>query len=121
MAIRLCKPHSSCLALLQIKPRLLTAQGQSDLQLTYTGSVSLGALLVTLNDHCQLVCTGDGPGHSEEEVESLRKQLAEALAGEEKHRSEAKTAHRQTDSAVAQLRAMQEQLDGLEVRPIPIS
>lgn len=51
----------------------------------------------------------------EEEIESLKRQLADAQAREEQHRSEVQIAHSQTDSAVAQLRGMQERLDALEV------
>ncbi len=48
-------------------------------------------------------------------MESLKRQLADARAGEDKQRAEVQVAHRQTDSAVAQLRGMQERLDALEV------
>lgn len=61
------------------------------------------------------VCTGDGAAQLEEELESLKRQLVDARAGEQKQRAEAQVAHRQTDSAVAQLRGMQERLDSLEV------
>ena len=63
------------------------------------------------------VCAGEAIGNAQlqEELESLRRQLAEALAREGGQKREAQTAHRQTDSAVAQLRTMQERLDGLEV------
>ena len=47
-------------------------------------------------------------------MESLKRQLADARAGEDKQRAEVQVAHRQTD-AVAQLRGMQERLDALEV------
>ena len=47
-------------------------------------------------------------------MESLKRQLADARAGEDKQRAELQVAHRQTD-AVAQLRGMQERLDALEV------
>lgn len=63
------------------------------------------------------VCAGDAVENAQlqEELESLRRQLAEALAREGGQKREAQTAHSQTDSAVAQLRTMQERLDGLEV------
>lgn len=62
-------------------------------------------------------CAGDKSESAQlqEELESLRGQLAEALAHEQEQKREAQTAHRQTDSAVAQLRTMQERLDSLEV------
>ena len=62
-------------------------------------------------------CAGDKSESAQlqEELESLRRQLAEALAREQEQDREAQTAHRQTDSAVAQLRTMQERLDSLEV------
>jgi regulator of replication initiation timing len=62
-------------------------------------------------------CAGDKSENAQlqEELESLRRQLAEALAREGEQKREAQTAHRQTDSAVAQLRTMQERLDSLEV------
>ena len=46
---------------------------------------------------------------------SLKRQLADAQAGEEQQQREVQIAHSQTDSAVAQLRGMQERLDALEV------
>lgn len=46
---------------------------------------------------------------------SLKRQLADAHAGEEQQQREVQIAHSQTDSAVAQLRSMQERLDALEV------
>ena len=46
---------------------------------------------------------------------SLKRQLADAQAGEEQQQMEVQIAHSQTDSAVAQLRGMQERLDALEV------
>ena len=66
-------------------------------------------------------CTGSGAAQLEEEVESLKRQLAAAREGEERQRGEVRVSRSQTDSAVAQLRGMQERLDTLEVRPAPLT
>ena len=49
------------------------------------------------------VHAGDGPSHLEHEVQSFRKQLADALAVQEQQRQQADTAQRHADSAAALL------------------
>ena len=55
---------------------------------------------------------GDGPSHLEQEVQSLRKQLADA---QEQQRQQADGAQRHMDSAAA-LCGSQARLDGLQVQ-----
>ena len=62
------------------------------------------------------VHAGDGPSHLEHEVQSLRKQLADALAAQEQQRQQADTAPRHIDSAAALLPGSQARLDGLQVQ-----
>lgn len=66
-------------------------------------------------------CTGSGAAQLEEEMESLKRHLAAAREAEERQRREVQVSRSQTDSAVAQLRGMQERMDALEVCPAPIT
>ena len=59
------------------------------------------------------VHAGDGPSHLEEEVQSLRKQLADA---QEQQRQQADGAQHCMDSAAALLPGSQARLDGLQVQ-----
>ena len=62
------------------------------------------------------VHAGDGPSHLEHEVQSFRKQLADALAVQEQQRQQADTAQRHADSAAALLPGSQAKVDGLQVQ-----
>ena len=59
---------------------------------------------------------GDGSSLLEHEVQSLRKQLADALAAQEQERQQTDTAQRHVDSAAALLPGSQARLDGLQVQ-----
>ena len=60
---------------------------------------------------------GDRSSQLEHEVQSLRRQLQDALAAQDQHQhqQQADTAHHHMDSVAAQKSGVQARLDGLEV------